>query len=29
MKKWKDVYTAQKNGEILFRFPRFFFVAVK
>ena len=25
----KDVYTAQKNGEILFRFPRFFFVAVK
>ena len=25
----KDVYAKQKNGEILFRFPRFFFVAVK
>jgi len=25
----KDVYTKQKNDEILFRFPRFFFVAVK
>lgn len=25
----KKVYAKQKNGEILFRFPRFFFVAVK
>lgn len=25
----KDVYAKQKNGEILFRFPRFFFVAIK
>lgn len=25
----KNVYAKQKNGEILFRFPRFFFVAVK
>jgi len=25
----KDSYSTQNNGEILFRFPRFFFVAVK
>jgi len=25
----KEAYPVQKNGEILFRFPRFFFVAVK
>ena len=25
----KDAYTVQKNGEIIFRFPRLFFVAQK